>query len=97
LIPEPAIYQRAAPRSSVNYSITSVASFAVNSPPRRSAFNEELRVRVVTPGNKSADCTTAKINRNNDTFLPLYPYCKQEGQHPLTGQRTANLRLLANQ
>jgi len=24
-------------------------------------------------------------------------YCKQEGQHPLTGQRAANFRLLANQ
>jgi len=23
--------------------------------------------------------------------------CKQEGQHPLTGQRAANFRLLANQ
>jgi len=27
----------------------------------------------------------------------LHSVFKQEGQHPLTGQRTANFRLLANQ
>jgi len=27
----------------------------------------------------------------------LSHYAKQEGQHPLTGQRAANFRLLANQ
>ena len=36
--------------------------------------------------------------RNNDDYITsLAEVTKQEGQHPRTGQRVANFRLLANQ
>jgi len=51
--------------------------------------------------NKSCSLYTKNKERGNSDGITLnwdkgYRWYKQEGQHPLTGQRAANFRLLAN-